>query len=74
VTLAATNLSIWSNSTLIIQCNILFYNIKMLFDHKMTNPGPAQQAGGVEAHTKNLCSNLSTEIVDNWEPEIGAGD
>ena len=49
------------------------YNNKILFAHKMSNPGRAQQAGGTEAHTKNLCSNLSTEIVDNWEPETGAG-
>jgi hypothetical protein len=60
--------------TLIKRRNMMFYMNKILFDHKMTNPGRPQQAGDVEAHTQNLCSNLSTEIVDNWEPETGAGD
>ncbi|MBP9034347.1 MAG: hypothetical protein KBG29_10675, partial [Pseudomonadales bacterium] len=66
---AVANLSFSFRTTLTNLYNLMNYNNKILFAHKMSNPGRAQQAGGTEAHTKNLCSNLSTEIVDNWEPE-----
>jgi hypothetical protein len=71
---SVANLSFSSKTTLTKPCNALFYKNKILFDHKMTNLRRAQQAGGMELHTQNLCSNLSTEIVDNWGPEIRAGD